>query len=71
VTELDLRQSLIPVPLIEHLAKVMPKDTNGEGYDYHSFLAGVHEYTSNGGKNMSVEQTKVSGGMARGSRHYL
>jgi len=38
VTELDLRQSLIPAALIEHLATVMPTDTTGEGYDYHSFL---------------------------------
>jgi hypothetical protein len=38
VTELDLRESLIPVHLIEHLAKMMPRDGTGEGYDYQSFL---------------------------------
>ena len=38
VTELDLRQSLIPMQLIEHLASIMPKDVSGEGYDYDAFL---------------------------------
>jgi Ca2+ insensitive EF hand len=80
VTELDLRHSLIPVPLIKYLAKVMPQHNDGEGYDYHSFLNGVvNGNTSNGVKTTtsvertrSVEQTEVTGGgMARGARHYL
>lgn len=79
MTELDLRQSLIPVPLIEHLAKVMPRNDDGDGYDYHSFLDGVvnGDTSSNSVKTTSsVEQTGCSsgdggGGMARRSKHYL
>ena len=33
-----MRQSLIPMQLIEHLASIMPRDTSGEGYDYDAFL---------------------------------
>ena len=80
MTELDLQQSLIPVALIEHLSKVMPRNNDDEGYDYHSFLDGVvngsslngGKHTSMGGeKNTSVDQLQVSGGMARGAKHYL
>jgi hypothetical protein len=69
---LDLQESLIPVPLIEHLAKVMPRDGSGEGYDYHAFLDTlVNGATNISVKSMSSDETRVDGGMARGSKHYL
>jgi hypothetical protein len=51
VTELDLRQSLIPASLIDHLETVMPRDPTGEGYDYHSFLDVLVNGTSSGVKH--------------------
>jgi hypothetical protein len=62
---------LIPVPLIEHLSKVMPRNNNGEGYDYHSFLDGAVNGNGVNNEKASVEQLRVTGGMARGSKHYL
>jgi hypothetical protein len=56
VTELDLRQSLIPAALIEHLGTVMPQDTTGEGYDYNSFLdVLVNGTTGNGVKHSPAD----------------
>jgi hypothetical protein len=70
MTELDLRESLIPVSLIEHLAMVMPRSSTGEGYDYLSYLDGV-TVASNGTRSSS-EETRVAGGMARSrSTHYM
>ena len=81
-----MQQSLIPVPLIEHLAKVMPRDGSGEGYDYAAFLESLVSDGMNGsvvtvvgadhGGVNGVGQGKtdhggVIGGMARGSKHYL
>ena len=92
MTELDLQQSLIPMTLIEHLARIMPQHSSGEGYDYEKFLEALvngPSYTiSNGNsdekwsrtRNQSIssvdssnqtEVARVTGGMARGSRHYL
>ena len=76
MTELDLRESLIPVALIEHLAKVMPRSSTADGYDYHSFLHGlVSNGVSTVNRSSSIsEETRVSvvGGMARSrSKHYL
>ena len=89
MTELDLRESLIPSHLIEHLAKVMPKDRTGEGYDYQSFLdvlvngqppTDVKRASSISSEQMinkrnstisSSNETRITGGMARRSKHYL
>lgn len=89
MTELDLRESLIPAHLIEHLAKVMPRDGTGEGYDYQSFLdvlvngqnvGDVKRMSSISSEQMiskrnsmisSSDETRIAGGMARRSKHYL
>lgn len=89
MTELDLRESLIPIHLIEHLAKVMPRNGTGEGYDYQSFLdvlvngqpvGDVKRMSSISSEQMisrrnstvsSSDETRVAGGMARRSKHYL
>lgn len=44
VTEIDLRHSLIPDPMIEQLVHMMPKHNGGlaegdqEGYDYEKYM---------------------------------
>ncbi|KAJ8103837.1 calponin homology domain-containing protein [Lipomyces tetrasporus] len=38
VTEFDLRNSLIPDPMIEQLEEIMPKDETGQGLDYVKFM---------------------------------
>ena len=78
------------MPLIEHLASVMPRDATGEGYDYSAFLdalvngttciketgisdraGGSDRTSSNGTRSATADLTRVVGGMAQGSRHYL
>ena len=76
MTELDLRESLIPMSLIEHLTNVMPRSSTGDGYDYHSFLHGLVSSgisPVNGSSSTSGEmKVSVVGGMARSrSKHYL
>lgn len=60
MTELDLRQSLIPMQLIEHLASIMPEDASGEGYDYDAFL----DVLVNGGAKDSTSGTDSRTGVA-------
>jgi len=54
VTELDLRQSLIPAALIDHLATIMPKHPSGEGYDYERFLDTLVNGTSSSNAHISI-----------------
>jgi len=77
---LDLEESLIPLPLIEHLAEVMPQTPTGEGYDYNAFIDRLVNGATDGGMGMSItngssNHSSDKGGSAspskRGSRHYL
>ena len=73
MTELDLRQSLIPAALIEHLATVMPTDTTGEGYDYHSFLDVLVNGTAGNGNGNGVKHSLVDSesGTLIGEKNWL
>jgi hypothetical protein len=71
VTELDLRQSLIPAALIEHLATVMPKDTTGEGYDYHSFLDVLVNGTAGNGNGVKHSLADSESGTLIGERNWV
>ena len=71
VTELDLQQSLIPMSLIDHLKRIMPRDGSGTGYDYREFLDSL----VNDGTTVSVretpQKTKEQNGIHGRSVHYL
>jgi hypothetical protein len=73
---LDLQQSLIPMPLIEHLAGIMPRNESDEGYDYERFLQSL---VSDSGAHISIVENRENQVVLNGEKkngeqksvHYL